>query len=206
MNKKRIYQYLNIDNSDEKLELLIDECIKEVKEIADFKVIYDTFHISHNPLKIIEYDLIIESCDLSFYFQDCHECMIIAGTLGALIDRRIKYYEHIDMYKAYVFDQVCNSYLEECLDEFSQSLPFVHTYRFAPGYGDLPLSLNNDLYHYMNLNKYLNISLNHGLFIPLKTIVGICGIGKTSKKSCMSCSKIMDCVYRKEGRVCYVID
>lgn len=204
MNKQRLSAYLQSYDS---YESEIEECIKEVQDLSVFKVVYDTFHLSHNPLRIEEWGLCLNSKDLEFYFKDCNECMVIAGTLGIQVDRRLKYYEQTDMLKAYIFDAVCNAYIEECLDEYQSRLSFKHTYRFAPGYGDLPIELNHSLFTYMNLNKYIGISISKGgLFLPLKTIVGICGIGTVSQKSCLSCRKINDCVYRKEGRTCYWIE
>ncbi len=193
--------------SDSYTESLIDECIEEVIDLSYFKVIYQCFHLSHHPLKIKELDLVLNSKDLDFYFKDCDQCMVIVGTLGTEVDRRIKYYEYVNMAKAVVFDAVANAYIEECLDEYQSKLPFIHTYRFAPGYGDVPLELNKELYRYMDVFKHLGLSINKGgLFVPLKSILGICGIGITTQKSCMSCMKIKDCVYRNEGRRCYVID
>lgn len=207
MNKKTIYNYLNMTISDSFIESLIDECIEEVKSLSHFKVTYQCFHLTHNPLTIKETGLLFNSSDLSFYLKDCNECMIIAGTLGNEVDRKLKYYEYVHMSKALVFDAVCNAYIEQCLDEYQSELPFVHTYRFAPGYGDVPLELNKEFYNYLDAYKHLGLSINNGgLFIPLKSIIGICGIGISSSKSCMSCIKKQDCVYRKEGRRCYVKD
>lgn len=209
MNKKAILQYLQYDgNVDEKMNQLIDECIEEIKSLAEFKAVSDVYHLTHHPLAIEELNLSLDSEDLSFYFQDISECLVVACTLGIQIDRRIKYYEHIDMAKAIVFDAVSNRYLEECCDAYEESLQLgPHTFRFAPGYGDLPLRLNIPLSQALMVHKRIGLTINKGgLFLPMKSMLGIIGIGKNIKKTCLSCIRKGNCELRKGGQRCYVID
>ena len=209
MNKKAILQYLNWSGElDDKHQQLIDECILEVSKIAHFKVVHQQFSLSHQPLMITELKMTIDSRDLDFYFQNCHQCLVIACTLGIGIDRQIKYYEHIDMAKAIVFDAVSNRYLEECCDAYEKTLDLpVHTFRFAPGYGDLPLSYNISLSRVLQIDKKIGVSINKGgLFLPMKSMLGIIGIGDNQEKSCMSCIRKDDCLLRKGGQRCYVKD
>lgn len=209
MNKKAILQYLNcFGNIDEKTDRLIDECINEVKEYAHFKVIHQQFSLTHQPLMIKELELPFNSQDLDFYFQDCYQCLVIACTLGIQIDRKIKYYEHIDMAKAIVFDAVSSHYLEECCNHYEKTLHLpVHTFRFAPGYGDLPLKLNIPLSRVLQIDKKIGVSINNGgLFLPMKSMLGLIGIGAHQEKSCMSCVRKESCVFRKGGQRCYVRD
>jgi len=209
MNKEAILKYLNCPSKvDEKTYQFIDECIEEVKQYAYFKAVSQKFSLSHQPLMIDELGLRIDSQDLAFYLQDCQECLVVACTLGIQIDRRIQYYEHINMAKAVVFDAVSSRYLEECCDQYEKTLNLgKHTFRFAPGYGDLPLALNIDLSKALQVYKYLGVTINDGgLFIPMKSMLGIIGLGATQQKSCMSCIRKKTCQLRKEGTRCYVKD
>jgi len=209
MNRQAIYQYLGIyGEADRKTNELIDECILEVKEYAHFKVTTGEFHLLKRPLTIAELDLELPSKDLEFHFADCEKCLVIACTLGIQIDRRIKYYEHIDMSKAIVFDAVSSRYLEECCDEYEKELNLgAHTFRFAPGYGDLPLELNKPLSRVLQIDKKMGVSINDGgLFIPMKSMLGIIGLGKKVEKTCLSCVRKQSCELRRGGYRCYVKD
>ena len=209
MNKKAILQYLNcFGQVDEKTNQLIDECIVEVQQYAHFKVVHQNFSLTHGPVGIQELDLSFCSNDLEFYMKECQTCLVIACTLGIQIDRQIKYYEHIDMARAIVFDAVSSRYLEECCDEYEKILNLgEHTFRFAPGYGDLPLVLNKTLSRVLNVHKKIGVTLSQsGLFIPMKSMLGIIGIGKSQQKSCMSCVRKESCELRKGGQRCYVKD
>jgi Vitamin B12 dependent methionine synthase, activation domain. len=208
MNKKHILHYLHYDGQvDEKTNQLIDECIIEVQEFSQFKAVFQKMTLGHDPFIIKEIHLQCASKDLEFYLQNCHECLIICGTLGIQIDQKIKYYQHIDLTKAIVFDAVSNCYLEECLDSFEQTLSLgKRTFRMAPGYGDIPLEMNKLLSRVLHIEK-IGVSINKdGLLIPMKSILGIIGLGETNKKSCMSCVRYNDCSLRKGGMTCYVKD
>lgn len=112
------------------------------------------------------------------------------------------------MAKAIVFDAVSNRYLEECCDAYEESLQLgPHTFRFAPGYGDLPLRLNIPLSQALMVHKRIGLTINKGgLFLPMKSMLGIIGIGKNIKKTCLSCIRKGNCELRKGGQRCYVID
>lgn len=209
MNNAIVLQYLNcFDEGDERTNQLIDECLLEVKQIAYFKVTYQIFDFIHHPLTLKDINIKLESSDLEFYFEDCQKCLVIACTLGVDIDRRIKYYEHIDMAKAVVFDAVSSRYLEECCDEYEKTLNLKkHTFRFAPGYGNIPIELNKELGRILKIDKTIGVSINEGgLFIPMKSMLAMIGIGETHKKSCLSCIRKESCQLRKGGQRCYERD
>lgn len=209
MNKKHIRHYLNATHvMNHESEKMIDECIDEVSHLAYFQAVCQLFHLNHDPLKIIELDMFLDSQDLSFYLHSCQECLVIACTLGISLDRRMKYYEHVNMTKAVIFDAVCNAYLEECYEEYQKTLGYSrHTFLMAPGYGDIPLDLNRQLARLLNTDKKIGMSYSQGgLFIPMKSMLGIVGIGVSVTKSCLSCSRKETCQLRKGGQRCYVND
>lgn len=209
MNKKAILHYLNYTGEiDERMNQLLDECIAEVQKLAHFKVTTQKFSLQHHPLTIVELHLELHSNDLEEVFSMCDECLVIACTLGVMIDRQIKYYEHINMTKAVIFDAVSSRYLEECCDEYEKLLNLgVRTFRFAPGYGDLPLELNRQLASVLQVDRKLGVSMNKGgLFVPMKSMLGIIGIGQAREKSCLTCLRRESCILRKGGQRCYVND
>ena len=62
MNKQVIRHYLRAKTlMDAHSEQLIDECIQEVKQIAQFKVVYQLYCLSHQPLMLEEVKLLLDS-------------------------------------------------------------------------------------------------------------------------------------------------
>lgn len=184
---------------------LLDECMKEVADIAQLKVYWQRYSLKH-PLKIEELDVLISSDSLESNLECCDECIVIASTLGVQIDKKIKYYSTYDMTKGIVFDAVASAYLEVGCDEYEDNyLPKNRSYRYAPGYSDIPLSLNRLFATRMNLYKHLGISIDQNdLFIPMKTMLGIIGLGEVEKKkSCKGCKQLKDCEFIRRNQTCY---
>jgi len=84
------------------------------------------------------------------------------------------------------------------------------TFRFAPGYGDLPLSTNKMILEELKAEKRIGIHLTETMLMtPRKSIVAILGIldGDTNKgndhycgnESCDDCSLKDNCTSRRQG-------
>lgn len=73
--------------------------------------------------------------------------------------------------------------------------------RFSPGYGDLPLALQRDIFHALDCARKIGLTLNDSLMMsPAKSVTAIIGItdraGENTGKDCTGCDK-QDCVFRK---------
>ena len=50
----------------------------------------------------------------------------------------------------------------------------------------------------------IGVTLGESYFmLPEKSMAGVVGIGKRSRKTCEGCCLTQHCVYRKEGATCY---
>ena len=188
---------------------LIDECFKEIDEMSSFKVTYQTFPLSFDPLFIEDANITIQYPDLVELFQNCHDVMVIGCTLGIQIDRKLKYYSHFDMTKLTVFDAVASSYLEEKCDEYeNEHIIGKRTFRFCPGYGNVPIELNKKLAKVINCQKKIGLTVqDSSILLPQKSMIGLIGLGDNQKvKSCKNCLHIKDCSFRKRGQTCYKRD
>ena len=206
MIKKNALIYLGYKNQQipENIDILLDECIKEVEKRSTFKTISATFTYEDNTIK--ELELPLHSEDTKIYFQGCNEVLVTAYTLGVELERYIRYLSKSDMTKSVIMDCVASAYLEYRADlHDEQTITKPRTYRFAPGYGDLPIELNKVFYEVLNLPKNLGVTLTEsGLFLPQKTMLCIIGLGHSNlTKSCGNCIKIKDCFLRKEGLRCW---
>ena len=141
--------------------------------------------------------------------DNCDECILIGCTLGASVEKRIRYYSQCDLNKMMVLDALASAYLEEQCDLFEDNLLLGNrTIRFCPGYENTPLSLNKQIGQILNVEKHLGIQFTKGnLMIPQKSMIGIIGIGENKLiKHCHHCIKWNDCEFRKKGQHCYKND
>jgi hypothetical protein len=93
---------------------------------------------------------------------------------------------------------------QEILTHFPDEFP---TWRFSPGYGDLPLALQGDFLRTLGAEKRLGVTLSAGgLCIPTKTVTAVIGLSgmplPKGKKGCAVCRLQATCPYRAKGVHC----
>lgn len=202
--KKQALKYMGYKNSnvDDFTNDLLDTCYSELQEIVNFKVIYKIFDYEHNSIDNIS----LNYNDLNKLLVNCKKIIVIACSLGIEIEKRIKLYSKVDMSKAVVLDALASAYLEKLCDDYEEGLNLEErTFRYAPGYGDVPLILNKELAKLLNIHKNIGVSIQDNfMFIPSKSMLGIIGIGKSKiKKSCDGCVNYDNCIFRKDNTTCY---
>lgn len=210
MIKENALKYLGYQNQklDQQTNLLLDQELEELKQFP-FKYMYKIYTLSKQPLKIKELDLNIDYPDLIDLFDSCNQVVIMACTLGIDLDRKLKYYSVIDVTRMTILDALASSYLEYKADEFEKQQNFgKRTFRFCPGYGNVPLELNHQLASALQCDKHIGLTvLPNDLLLPQKSMIGLIGIGDDKiKKHCFSCKLKDNCNYRKRGQRCYKND
>ena len=179
--KKEILRYAGCkDTTDESLQFLLEECLKEVLPKLSYKVCY-----LEMPLTVVEDTcdfgcMQVKSKDLVKNLQGCGEVLLFAATIGVEIDRMIMKYGAISPVKAVLFqaigaeriESLCDMFCEEMAQERGKLRP-----RFSPGYGDLPLESQREIVTLLNCNKYIGVSLNESLLMaPSKSVTAFVGI------------------------------
>lgn len=200
------YQGQTIDYS---IASMLDECLNEIDKMSSFKVVYKSFPLDFDPLLIKEVNININYPDLIDLLNNCHDVIIIACTLGIQVDKRSKYYSHIDMTKMTIFDAIASSYLEAKCDEYERHhIIGKRTFRFCPGYGNVPIELNRELAKVIDSHRKIGLTVQDShILLPQKSMIGLIGLGDNNrKKSCKNCLNIKNCDFRKRGQICYKID
>ncbi len=188
-NKKEIFRYasMNIPVCNQnigfekhaeisEIDNIVDECIKECESFLSYKVCYRYF-----PLKISDNFLDLSfastySSDLAKNLSGCNEIVLFAATLGIGIDRLILKYTKISPIKALLLQAIGTERAEALCDIFCKEIKGRP--RFSPGYGDLPLELQKDIFYVLDCNK-IGLTLNESLLMsPSKSVTAIVGLDK----------------------------
>lgn len=210
MIKENALKYLGyLDNQvDSNTEILLNECLKELEQVTP-KFMYQIYTLTHHPLTIKELNLTINYPDLNDLFDSCDRIVIIACTLGLQLDQQLRYYSKINLTKMTVMDALASSYIEIKCDEYEAKQNFgKRTFRFCPGYGNVPLELNKNLANALNCSKHIGLTVQESnLLLPQKSMIGLIGLGDEKlTKHCFSCVNKENCMYRKRGQRCYKKD
>ena len=188
---------------DEEFNLKSFKVFETLMENVRFKGQHE--YISVEDLMNVDKELTGKSEDLSFYLEGCTEAVVFATTLGVNVDAYSKKLQSRDMSLAVIYDSLASALLEFYTDEYENGLSLgAHTFRFAPGYGDIPIELNFIIIDALSISKKIGIyKSSNNMMLPQKSMITFCGLGKEVAPTCARCIRLNNCSLRKEGFRCY---
>ncbi len=182
-NKKEILRYGDCKDLSPEIEKLLNDCIEEIKNAISYKVCYCILPVNIKE-STIDFNIFkVNSEKLALNLKNCEEVIIFGATLGTDIDRLIMKYGKLAPTKALFFQAIgatqietlCNKFSEEIKTELNVNLKP----RFSPGYGDLDLSCQKDIFKVLDCSKKIGLSLNDSLLMsPTKSVTAFVGIIK----------------------------
>ena len=157
---------------------LLAECLAEAEGAVRSRVAWACF-----PVRFTEDGLDLgfaetASRDLMRNLLGCEKIVLFAATAGAGMDQLTRKYARLSPAKAQLFQAIGAERAETLCDafcrDFGKDVPLRP--RFSPGYGDLPLTLQREVFAALNLEKTLGLTLGENLLItPTKTVTAIAG-------------------------------
>ena len=212
VNRKEIYRYLGYgaNEPDSAMRSLADKVLLELINAINPKNIYRLYPCKTDGETVFIGDMQIKSKNLSGNLAQCDIAAVLAATLGIEADKLLQRYEVMNMAEASIaqacgaacIEAYCNLVQEEIrLDaqEKSGKQLFIRP-RFSPGYGDLPLDLQKDIFNALECTKRIGLTLAQSLFMyPTKSVTAFIGFTQNPENChigrCGGCEKI-DCEFR----------
>ena len=205
--------YLGLPESmDEGVREIYSQVIEEMKGAFSYQVCYRRMEVvweNGMPRFALETD----SKDLAKCLQGSKEVILFAATIGLEIDRRIAKYQRFSPTKALLLqaygaervETLCNAFCKE-LRQQAEAEGMRCTPRFSPGYGDLPLETQKEVFRLLDCYRKIGISLNDSLLMtPSKSVTAMFGLGAdvclVREHKCESCDK-KDCEFRDVDETC----
>lgn len=198
--KKEILRYAGCKDATPEIEALVDECLKEVLPKLSYKICYTELALGITEDICDLEHMKVESKDLVKNLQGCKKVILFAATIGVEIDRLITKYSHISPSKSLMFQAIGTERIEALCDMFCEGM----RPRFSPGYGDVPLEIQREIFGILNCGRNIGVTLNDSLLMsPSKSVTAFVGVGVTCpkgsadkiKNKCAACEKT-DCAYR----------
>ena len=156
--------------------------------------------------------LLLPGEDLRAHLAGCDRAAVFCATLGAEADLLIRRAEPRDALEMLAMDCCATAAVEDLCDGIEKHLhslfPNCHCpFRYSPGYGDLPLSLQGDLLRLLDAPRRVGLTATgHHILIPRKSVTAILGVSDApvpnSIRSCVACPGYLSCQYRKSGGHC----
>ncbi len=217
VDEKEVYRHLGFGNvtPSEPDVANIKKAIVLLEESVRVRFNYARFSLHENE----KGEAAMKGLSLSFsaiqkHLAGCGECILMGVSLGKQTDMLVRSVQALDMARAVLIDAAASvlidqyaDFIEEGIRQDLQKEALFLTGRFSPGYGDFPLSVQNDILWLISAEKQIGIGqTKDGMLIPAKSITAVMGISKTDKKgylaACDDCSMKERCQRRKEGVLC----
>ena len=174
-NKKEISRYAgNLQD-----EAILAECISEVSDKLVYNVCYQKFPFEKQCETLNLGFAQVNSADLAKNLDGCDGILLFAATVGVELDRLIMKYCKISPVKALIFQAIGAERIEKLCDQFCKDMAKEENIkpRFSPGYGDLPLDLQKEIFAALDCGKNIGLTLNDSMLMsPTKSVTAIVGI------------------------------
>ena len=116
------------------------------------------------------------SADLARHLSGISRVALFAATVGIEPDRLIIRYGRLVPSRGVMLSAVADERIEALCDMFCRDIG-AKSPRFSPGYGDLPLEIQKDIFALLNCSKNVGLTLNGSLLMsPSKSVTAIVGI------------------------------
>lgn len=182
VNMKEIIRYAG----GKEIESTAVECLAEAEKILSYKVCYAVVNVLINGDNVDMEFTRVRSKDLSKNLRGCDKAIVFAATVGIGIDRLISKYSRVFPVRALCFQAIGSERVEALCDEFEneikKEISDEETFsrpRFSPGYGDLSLDIQKEIFSLLDCSRKIGVSLGDSLLMtPSKSVTAIIGFGR----------------------------
>lgn len=212
IQKKEVLRYLGFRGAapDDVTNALIEAVTREAKAQVRPKSIYREVSLRYINAEQTEIGgVVFQSRKLQAHLKSSDRILVFAATLGTSADMLVRRYLAQTAAKAAVAQAVlaamCESYCDEVCAQIAAEEAKNGYYlrpRFSPGYADLALSAQRELFSILEITKRIGVTLNNAcLMLPTKSVTAFIGLTKEKTceaRSCAAC-EARECAYRREA-------
>lgn len=201
--EKEILRYAGCKETNNEIEILAKNCIDEIKSKLTYKVCYRQFEVSVCDDVCDFGAFTFRSKKLAQNLQKCKSVVVFAATVGVEIDRLIAKYGRISPSKALMFQAIGAERIEALCDIFCADIAKEYNLstkpRFSPGYGDLQLDAQKEIFTVLSPEKNIGLFLTDSMLMsPSKSVTAIVGLSEKETavtNKCTLCNQ-KDCAFR----------
>ena len=180
ISEKEIFRYIGSSASDEGVGELVRDALAEIRSHLSYRVCYRELSLSVNE-DVCDFGIFTaRSRLLAKNLRGCNRALLFAATVGHGIDRKIMKYSALSPSRSLALQAIGTERVEALCDEFECEMSLLYKGlrpRFSPGYGDLSLELQGEVFKALEPQKHLGIFLRESmLMVPSKSVTAFIGI------------------------------
>lgn len=192
--EREILRYAGCREADPETEKLLQSCLEESLPRLCYRVCW--LDMEETPD--------FGSVQLQASLSGCEHTVLFAATVGVELDRLLQKYSILSPARALMLQAIGTERIEALCDAFCADLQeqtgLCPRNRFSPGYGDLPLQAQKDIFAILQPMKHIGLALNDSLLMsPSKSVTAFVGLAAEEPKTISKCSRCgkTDCIYRR---------
>jgi 5-methyltetrahydrofolate--homocysteine methyltransferase len=205
-DKREIMRYARIRGANNSYDSLIDDCIRESEPLLTYRLCYTVLQVEPDGSIMIGNER-VASQTIGKAIRDSKQVILFAATVGAPFDRLIARYSRVEPSKALILqaigaervESLCDAFCDQMNTELNDTGKRL-TRRVSPGYGDIPLRLQKEIFAVLDCPRKIGLTLDQSLLMsPSKSVTAIAGVTDECEEQadkCAACNKT-DCAYRK---------
>lgn len=207
---QEIYRYLGYGKNlaDPAVKSIAEACLAEMQPKLSCRACFDSFPVRFLPDETDFGFTATSSRAVRKNLTACHKIILFTATVGFDVDRIIQKYSALSPVCALAAQAIGTAAIEAWCDllcrQFASSEQKNGNYlrpRFSPGYGDLPLEMQKNVFRVLDCPRKIGVSLNESLLMsPSKSVSALVGVSKQNtpcnESGCEVCKNI-NCEYRR---------
>ena len=215
ISKAEAARYMGVKGTpDSAVSELLDRAEKLVRERVRPKYVYLETDVSFTEegVRLGAMTEPLTGEDIKRHLKGCKRAVLLAATLSQEADKLIRQASVTDMAFSLALDCISSAAIEQVCDRaekeiFAASSYPYRTWRFSPGYGDLPITLQRSFLLAVNAQRRIGLTVTDNcLLIPSKSVTAVIGVSdvpvRGMGRGCTSCSMKESCAYRVTGTKC----
>lgn len=207
-DRREVLRYAGVRGEAPEVETLLESCLSELSGKMTYSVCYAAFPVSVSEGITCLGFAQCASRSLEQYLRGCEEIVLFGATVGMEVDRLIAKYSRVAPSKALLFQAIGTERIESLCDAFCRDIAcewqtrgFRTRSRFSPGYGDVPLTLQKNIFEALSGLSKIGLTLNGSMLMsPSKSVTALIGLSKENgddfHTGCRTCQK-ENCEYRR---------
>ena len=212
ISKSEAARYMGIRGEpDSAAAEIIDRYEELVRERMSPRYVYRLFDITEKleGVCIPAAELLLTGESIRRHLSGCRSVVLLAATLSAEADKLIRQAQVDGMAEALAADALCSAAIEQVCNRaeeeiFSQVEAPFRTWRFSPGYGDLPIDVQQGFAAALNAQRRIALTVTEScLLVPTKSVTAIIGISDTppahTGHGCAACNMRDRCAFSHSG-------
>lgn len=188
IKKEEVLRYLGYRGSEipPHTERLIDGCIIETLGMVRPSYLYQKYsiHTSGDGIHLDGTEIVLTGKDIQAHLNGCQEVYLLCATIGMFVDKNIRLRMVMEPAAGVILDSCGSVAVEQVVDAVEKEIEKEVmeqgkqiTWRFSPGYGDLPLTIQRDIADILDIHRKLGVSVNEDMLMtPSKSVTAIIGV------------------------------